>query len=562
VTRHTARVTLVSVKIGIVIETLPALQPASVVADLREIAQALSAAWDVDTTLDLIARKTTQVMHVDSCSIYLLDSSGDTLWLRASTGLDRQALGRAALKRGEGLTGWAAQHGQPVAARDAQSDPRFKLLPQTHESGLRSLLAVPLINRGRVIGAFNVQTREPTDFTRMQIELAALISDLAAGAIDRALLYDNMNRQIVELTTLAKVSETVTSPIYLDEMLDLVVEMAAKVMGTPVCTLRLLDPNSAELVMRSVNSTGIDFHHRPPLKVGEGVTGLTVRDRKPVMVLDIRTNPLYPFRELAKQEGLVSMLSVPLTVRERVIGALNCYTTQPRHFSESEVALFSTLANQTALAIENAHLVTNAAIVREMHHRIKNNLQTVAMLLRMQAAEGSELTVQDVLTISVNRILSIAAVHEVLAAEGFRLVNVKDVTERIAQIVSQNMLRPDLQAQIVVEGEDMLLPSRSATALALVINELLQNALEHAFVGRTSGRVRIALGRSPAEWVVEVGDDGVGLPVGRPSSLGLEIVETLVRDDLHGSLAFNSTAEGTQVVVRLPHPEDSAPDEL
>src|SRR5258708_27988982 len=449
------------------IETPAALHPGSMVADLREIAQALSAAWDVDTTLDLIARKTAQVMRVDSCSIYLLDPSGETLRLRASTGLAHQALGRAALKLGEGLTGWAAQNGQPVAAQDAQADPRFKLLPQTHESDLHSLLAVPLINRGRVIGAFNVQTLERTEFTVMQIRLAALISGLAAGAIDRARLYDHINRQIGELATLAKVSQTVTSPIYLDEMLDLIVEMAAKVMGAPVCTLRLIDPSGTELVTRSVNSSGVDFHHRPPIKVGEGVTGLAVRDRKPVRIFDIRTNPLYPFRQLAQQEGLVSMLSVPLTVRERVIGALNCYTTQPRHFSDSEVALFSTLANQTALAIENAQLATNAAIVREMHHRIRNNLQTVAMLLRMQASDESALTVQDVLQVSVNRILSIAAVHEVLAGEGFRLVNVKDVTERIAAIASQNLLRPHLASQIVVEGDAMMLPSSSATALEL-----------------------------------------------------------------------------------------------
>jgi len=108
----------------------------------------------------------------------------------------------------------------------------------------------------------------------------------------------------------------------------------------------------------------------------------------------------------------------------------------------------------------------------------------------------------------------------------------------------------------------MVLPSRSATALALVVNELLQNSLEHAFVGRNSGVVRITLGRGPQEWVVEVSDDGVGLPDVRPSSLGLEIVETLVRDDLHGSLTFNSTADGTQVVVRLPHPDEATPDEL
>ena len=79
------------------------------------------------------------------------------------------------------------------------------------------------------------------------------------------------------------------------------------------------------------------------------------------------------------------LLAVPLVVREKAIGVLSCYTNRPRTFSESDIVLFSTLANQTALAIENARLVTNAAVVREMHHRIKNNLQTVAMLLRMQA---------------------------------------------------------------------------------------------------------------------------------------------------------------------------------
>jgi two-component sensor histidine kinase len=136
--------------------------------------------------------------------------------------------------------------------------------------------------------------------------------------------------------------------------------------------------------------------------------------------------------------------------------------------------------------------------------------------------------------ISVNRILSIAAVHEVLSHEGYRLVNVKDVTDRIAQTVTQNMLRPDLHVTISVEGEPVILPSRAATSLALVINELLQNALEHAFVGRAAGTVCITLGLAPGELLVEVTDDGVGLPAGRPASLGLEIVETLVRDDLHG----------------------------
>lgn len=533
------------------------LTASNVFASLREIARALSAAWDVDTTLDLIVRKTAQVMRVDSCSIYLLEATDDTLWLRASTGLSKKSVGLASLKMGEGLTGWAARTGEVVTAREARTDPRFKFLPETREGTFHSLLAVPLVNQDRVIGAMNIQTKLQHDFTSAEIELASLISDLAAGALDRALLYDNMHRQIHELTTLAKVSETVTSPLYLDEMLDLIVEMAAKVMNAPICSLRLLDPHRNELALRAVKSApGVLYHPRPPLKVGQGITGQVVRERKPITVADVRADDRYPFSDFARAEGLVAMLSVPLTVREHVIGTLNCYTLEPHTFSEAEIALFSTLANQTALAIENAQLVTNAAVVREMHHRVKNNLQTVAMLLRMQASNPATLSVKDVLQISVNRIQSIAAVHEVLAQEGFRLVNVKDVTEHVARIVAQNMLHPGLPIAIHVEGEPIILPSRPATALALVINELVQNALEHAFVGRAEGTVRILLGHSPTEYIVEVADDGVGFGASAPTSLGLEIVETLVRDDLRGRLSFKSTAHGTQVIIRLPHFED------
>jgi signal transduction protein with GAF and PtsI domain len=524
------------------------------IAGLREIARALSAAWDVDSTLDLIAEKTAQVMQMESCSIYLLDDSRETLWLRASTGLAKKALGRGSLKMGQGLTGWAAQHGQPVAIRDAQADARFHYVPWTEEQVFRSLLAVPLINRERIIGALNVQTLDYHTFTPDEVELATLISDLAAGALDRALLYDSMNRQISELTTVAQVSMTVNSPLYLDEMLSLVVEMAARQMNTPVCTLRLIDEEQMELVVRAAYSALPNYTRKPPLKVNEGIAGVVLRERKPIIVPDVQAERRYPFREAAQREGLVSMLSVPLIVRDRAIGVLNGFTTVPHAFTAAEIALFSTLANQTALAIENAQLATHAAVVREMHHRVRNNLQTVAMLLRMQASQNVGMTAQDVLPIAVNRIQSIAAVHDVLAHEGYRLVNVKDVTERIVRLVAQNMLHPDLVVRVDVEGEALMLPSRAATSLALVINELLQNALEHAFVGRSHGAVTITLGRSSHEYLVDVRDDGVGLPENKPASLGLEIVEALVCDDLHGQIEFvNREPQGTEVLVRLPH---------
>jgi two-component sensor histidine kinase len=268
-------------------------------------------------------------------------------------------------------------------------------------------------------------------------------------------------------------------------------------------------------------------------------------------VLDVRDDPRYHDADVARQEGLCSLLSVPLIVRERVIGVFNCYTAAPHRFTDDEIALFSTLANQTALAIENARLVTDAAVIREMHHRIKNNLQNVAMLLRLQMAGDREVSARAVLHDSVNRILSIAAVHEVLSQRGFRLVDLKEVLNRVARAVAQNMRRPDQAVEVTVEGDEVALPSQAATSLALAVNELIQNALEHAFVGRPEGHVVVSLHLGSDVLTIEVQDDGVGLSAQSPRNLGLEIVETLVREDLRGewSLAGNG---GTTARIAIP----------
>jgi signal transduction protein with GAF and PtsI domain/anti-sigma regulatory factor (Ser/Thr protein kinase) len=520
-------------------------------AALREIGRAINAAWALEATLELITRRTALVMGMASCSIYLLDQEGESLVLKASTGLASGAVDRARLRLGEGLTGWAAQSGQPVAVADAARDPRFKYLPETEESRFQSLLAVPLVNQGRVIGAMNVQTRSYYEFATDEVELLGLIGDLAAGALEKAILYEGMQRQISELSALAEVSQTVTSPLYLDEMLEVVVEMAARVMKARLCSLMLLDEATGELVLRATQHLSLAYRDKPPLQAGEGIVGLVAQTGRPQWVLDVTADARYRYADVARQEKLCSLLCVPLTVRDRVIGVLNCYTSEPHRYTDDEVALFSTLANQTALAIENARLVTHTAVVREMHHRIKNNLQNVAMLLRLQMSGDREISAREVLHESVNRILSIAAVHEVLSQRGFRLVDLKDVLTRVGQAVAQNMQQPDLEIEVTVQGDEVPLPSQAATSLALAVNELLQNALEHAFVGRRQGKVLVSLHHRHGELTVEVRDDGVGLSDDSSRRLGLEIVETLVREDLRGQWVLTGNG-GTMARMTIP----------
>jgi signal transduction protein with GAF and PtsI domain len=527
-------------------------QKAAQLSALREIGRAINAAWQLEATLQLITRKTAEVMGMDSCSIYLLDESEDTLILEATTGLAEDSIGQARLRLGEGLTGWAAKAGEAVGVADAAHDPRFKYLPETKESIFQSLLAVPLVNQGRVIGAMNVQTERYHDYGDDEVELLSLIGDLAAGALEKAMLYDRMQRQITELSTLAEVSEAITSPLYLDEMLDLVVDMAAQVTLAKATSLMLLN-EQGELILHAAHGVSEAYREKPPLKLGEGVTGQVAKSGEPAVLRDVGDAPHYRYGELARQEGLRSLLCVPLQVRERVIGVLNSYTGGRHAFSGQEVELFQTLANQTALAIENARLVVNSAIVREMHHRVKNNLQTIAMLLRLQLGEP-DVDAGEALQESINRILSIAAVHEVLSEKGFRMVDVKQVLEQVAQSVTQNRLHFQERLEVVVRGDEIALPSREATALTLAVNELVQNALKHAFAGRESGRITVALGRFPLGFRVAVEDDGVGLTTEAmaPEGLGLQIIETLVTQDLGGELTIEPTDGGTcaTIVVR------------
>lgn len=201
-------------------------------------------------------------------------------------------------------------------------------------------------------------------------------------------------------------------------------------------------------------------------------------------------------------------------------------------------------------------------LLREMHHRIKNNLQTLADLLYLETldAEGAA---RNSLLDSVSRVKSIAAVHQMLSADRIEAVEVRRLAERIGEIIGRHLVRGGRSVEVAVRGREVWLPSKQATALALVLSELLHNALEHAFPdGR--GRVEVELGQGGSQVWVRVRDDGVGLPPGfsveQHGHLGLRIVRDLVARDLHGSFGLRSEG-GTVAEVRFQLPEDEGKDE-
>ena len=198
----------------------------------------------------------------------------------------------------------------------------------------------------------------------------------------------------------------------------------------------------------------------------------------------------------------------------------------------------------------------SSMMVREMHHRIKNNLQMIAMLLRMEMSDPKNAAASGVLHQMVNRISNIAAVHEALSQDGFRVIGVHDLIQKAAHLARSTMVPPGKEIEIHVEGAPMRMPSQPATTIALAVNELIQNALEHGFEDSTGGTVHVILTERGKWNEIRVEDDGSGLPSGfdKEQSLGLRIVQGMIVEDLRGEfkIANRRGKHGTVATLRIP----------
>ena len=194
-------------------------------------------------------------------------------------------------------------------------------------------------------------------------------------------------------------------------------------------------------------------------------------------------------------------------------------------------------------------LILKSVAIKEMHHRVKNNLQTIASLLRLQVRRSDNEETRKVLGESMNRILSIATTHELLAQSGVDQVKIGEVILNIKNNTVRYFARPHFDVNITLEGDDFEVDSDIATSVALIINELLQNSLQYAFQDRETGLIRIVVTRGELYSRIEVIDDGSGYDVEnvRTDRLGLSIVQTMVKDKLRGNLGIESGDGGTHV---------------
>ncbi|TLY36682.1 MAG: GAF domain-containing protein [Nitrospirae bacterium] len=333
---------------------------------LHQIAETVSGNLDLDCVLRDIMDIAVQVTKADSCLVYLLNSHKDELVLKASLNPHPKLIGRVRLGLGEGITGWVAQQGRTVAiASNASDDSRFKMFHNLPEDRHQAFLSVPLIVKHDIIGVINLQHKQPHRHRPHEVALMTTIGRQVGGAIETARLHAEVTRKARQVETLSEVSATITSGRLLDEILHLLVSMTAQMMGSTTCSIMLLDPERDELKIAATQSLSEMYRSKPNLKVGQSISGRVLKERRPIAVLDVTKDPDYMYSDLARKEGLCSLLSVPMLVKDKPIGVINSYTAHEHLFSQEERKVLQSVANQAAIAIENTSLMEKSFEMQE-----------------------------------------------------------------------------------------------------------------------------------------------------------------------------------------------------
>jgi signal transduction protein with GAF and PtsI domain len=169
----------------------------------------------------------------------------------------------------------------------------------------------------------------------------------------------------VRLKALSEISEAITSDTYLDDILRLIVMVTAQLMGSNICSLMLLNEQTMELEIKATQAVSEAYLKKPPVMVGEGISGLAAKVNEPIDCWDVKEDQRYVNTEVAVKENLCSLLSMPMSVKGRVLGVINCYTSLPHEFTREEKTVLATVANQAAMAIENTDLVMKSKLMEE-----------------------------------------------------------------------------------------------------------------------------------------------------------------------------------------------------
>jgi signal transduction histidine kinase len=557
---------------------------------LYQVGNVIHSTLDPEQALQLIMQEAVRLMRASTGSLALINPNNGLLEIHASAGLPANAP-ELKLRVGQGVTGWVARTGKPARLGDVRKDPRYVML----HPDVRSELAVPLEVLGEVRGVLNVDSRSPDAFSQSDQELLEELAVQAAKVIHNTWLFEQARLKARLLETLLSVSRSINSALNLDEVLQLITREACALMDARMASLLLLDPSGQWLDLRASFGAGPSYLAKPRLSVDESFMGIVVRRKKPMQLENVQSSSLYQNVLMARQEGLVSLLSAPLVFSGQTIGTLNVYTGLPHSFSNEEVHILTALADLSAIAIEKARLYERLVDVEEqlrqneklsalgllaaeVAHEIRNPLTVMKMLyhsLRLDFSPGDPRVRDDAilrekmdhLNRIVEQILDFARGTEPKPGP----VNLNQLLDDLALLIRHKLRNQKIQF-VRRLAPDLPVIMADSNQLAQAFLNLTLNAVEAMPAGGTLTISTRAVtlpraGRKPSHVLIEFRDTGQGMPQEqrhrrfssllsttkqKGTGLGLAIVSRVVETH-HGKIRILSRpGHGAAFIVSLP----------
>ena len=438
---------------------------------------------------------------------------------------------------------------------------------------LRSEIAVPLLAGERVLGVLNVETvagdnlngRRDT-LTSEDVTLLNTFAYQLVAAIENANLYQDAQRRLHETETLFRYARELGGTWDVETLGARALDAVARLMDFDIGEVALVRESDRALVPLVARGFGAGASAPQTLAAGVGIMGWVAEHGRAVRVSDVTQDPRY----VAASEHIMSEICVPLRAGERAIGVLNLEAKAPDAFDAHAEQLLTVFANQLAIAIENARLYEQtkrdaeikAVLLRELSHRVKNNLAAITSLLYMAQDEPQE-TRGQILNETLGRVQSMATAHTVLAHSADGHVDLLDMGAQVLKDTVRNLAPPDARVQIETAGDHVEIALRQLTTLALVLNELATNTIRHGWDWSQDMPfvLRFTVARDAELVTFTLQDNGKGMGadfhLDSRAGLGLSLVRSLVEKDLHGVFGLARREGWTSAEVRFRPEKDT-----
>jgi signal transduction histidine kinase len=485
---------------------------------LQALTDAALAHLDLEQLLGSLLVRTRELLGVDTCAVLLLDEEANELVARAAVGIEEEVEQGVRIPVGRGFAGRVAAGRAPVILDDV--DHADVLNPILREKGIKSLLGVPLLVRGEVIGVLHVGVLKHRAFGDDDVELLQLAADRAALAIDHARAFEAERRARRRVEHVQAVMDVALSPLELDELLTVLLPRIRSILDADTCAVLLLDEEANELVARAAVGIEEEVERGVRIPVGRGFAGRVAAGRAPVILDDVEhADVLNP---ILREKGIKSLLGVPLLVGDEVIGVLHVGSLSGRSFGRDDVELLELVATRVALAIERARLHEDvrlldrfkANFVAIASHELRTPATAVYGVLTTLERRGDELTpeVRDQLLRTgveqgerlrrlLEELLDLSRLDSGAIKVDPKPLVVRTVLEQIARLA----LAPGTPVSFDVPVDLAAVADR--VVIDRVVSNLLSNAARHG-----EPPFRVSAEQQDRHLRITVSDEGDGVP--------------------------------------------------